>query len=405
MGIKQCLSGINFREKKPFSAAANIKNNHKRRFFHSESVLPSASQTVAGNDIKVLLTPFKTLVSYPFSLPFGRKGKMREALALKFRPVLGESEAFLSLVPQIIEQTSNRTCGIAWFVSKKEVEEWESRFGADFIFWPAPLAFSPANGGLSLVLYSDDSGTCGILFENKTPLIYRWFPREEDGAESLGAWMDAYAESIGKKIESRDSYKASELTDEMLQRFGSGALAEVSGLDRLNLSNQGANRAKEIESFLNKGYKTVKMASIMGLFFLVFSTLFLVGALKARESFETAPTGIYKILFGEESRNPMRSVGKQLKLLRGEGAQMTFEQVLSNFSAAWKNTEASSGIKIDSIRYGTERTEIQGLADSTTVIEAFRDALGRSGFSAKLGDVQQVSGSGLRFSISLAGVR
>ncbi len=84
---------------------------------------------------------------------------------------------------------------------------------------------------------------------------------------------------------------------------------------------------------------------------------------------------------------------------------MTFEQVLSNFSAAWKNANASSGIKIDAIRYGSERTEIQGLADSTTVIEAFRDALGRSGFSAKLGDVQQVPGSGLRFSISLAGVR
>ncbi len=405
MGIKQCWCSINFREKKPFPAMANIKNNHKRRFFHSESILPSANQTVAGNDIKVLLVPFKTLVSYPFSLPFGRKGKMCEALALKFRPMLGESEAFLSLVPQVIEQTSSRTCGIAWFVSKKEVDAWEERFGANFIFWPAPLAFIPENDSPSLVLYSDDSGTCGILFENKTPLIYRWIPHEEDDAESLGGWMDVYAESIGKKIASCDIYKASELTDETLQHFGVKALTAVPGLDSLSLSNEGADRAKEIESFLNKGYKAVKLTSLLGLFFLMLSVLFFAGALKTRESFETAPAGIYSILFGEESRNPLRSVNKQLKLLRGDGAQMTFEQVLSNFSAAWKNANASSGIKIDAIRYGSERTEIQGLADSTTVIEAFRDALGRSGFSAKLGDVQQVPGSGLRFSISLAGVR
>jgi hypothetical protein len=64
-----------------------------------------------------LLAPFKTLVSYPFSIPFGRKGNVREALLLSFRPILGETEKGLFLVPQVTEQTANLTKGVAWLLS------------------------------------------------------------------------------------------------------------------------------------------------------------------------------------------------------------------------------------------------------------------------------------------------
>ena len=82
---------------------------------------------------------------------------------------------------------------------------------------------------------------------------------------------------------------------------------------------------------------------------------------------------------------------------------MTLEQTLSNFSAAWKNCPEASNITMDSVRYGTERTEIQGLADGMTSIQALSGALEKNGFTSKVGDVQQVPGSGMRFSLTLTG--
>ena len=62
-------------------------------------------------------------------------------------------------------------------------------------------------------------------------------------------------------------------------------------------------------------------------------------------------------------------------------------------------------MKLDSLRYGAERTEIQGLAGSMDSIQSLRDLLNRNGFTAKVGEVQQVPGSGMRFSISLTGAK
>ncbi|MEG1799968.1 MAG: hypothetical protein RR214_07265, partial [Synergistaceae bacterium] len=153
------------------------------------------------------------------------------------------------------------------------------------------------------------------------------------------------------------------------------------------------------------GFKTVKIMSVLGVIFLVMSAVLLASAYSNRDSFDSAPSQIYKTAFGTDSRNPLRAALKELKLVTGEGAQMSFEQTLSNFSSAWKAADPSSSITMDSIRYGAEHTEIQGLADSTTSIESLRDALSKNGFVAKLGDVQQVPGSGLRFSITLMGAK
>ena len=84
---------------------------------------------------------------------------------------------------------------------------------------------------------------------------------------------------------------------------------------------------------------------------------------------------------------------------------MTLEQTLSNFASAWQDTKAALTMKLDSMQYGTEQTEIQGIADSVNSIEELRDSLSNNGFTAKIGEVQQVPGAGLRFSMVLTGVK
>ena len=93
----------------------------RRYAFLAASDADAAADTLGEH--KVVLIPFRTLVSYHFSYPFGRKGKVREALKLNFRPIIGEQEEHLALTPQITKQTQNSTEGTAWFAARAEVEE------------------------------------------------------------------------------------------------------------------------------------------------------------------------------------------------------------------------------------------------------------------------------------------
>lgn len=405
MGIKNSFSVFKSNKEKASSVSAKKKCARKLKFFTPESALSANGESPAVGESCVLLLPLRTLVSYPFTLPFGRKGRMREALSLKFRPVLGDREELLSLVPQVTNQTSNSTDGIAWFVSKGEIEEWETEYGKDFIFWPAPLAFMPDDGKSSLVLCEDESGVCAVWFDGGAPLLYRWMPKAPGAAESMSEQIYSYANSLGRPIESETAVNLDNISLAELNSAASSSRLSERGLDTLNLSTKGADNAKELEKFLSAGFKTVKILSVLGVIFLLMSLLLLIGTYSNRDAFDEAPLQVYKTAFGTDSRNPLRAALRELKLVTGEGAQMTFEQALTNFSAAWKAANPSSAITMDSIRYGAEHTEIQGLADSTSSIESLRNALSKNGFAAKLGDVQQVPGSGLRFSITLMGAK
>jgi hypothetical protein len=80
---------------------------------------------------------------------------------------------------------------------------------------------------------------------------------------------------------------------------------------------------------------------------------------------------------------------------------MSLELALENIAAAWKTSTPSGSLKLDAIRYGTERTEIQGTASGSGAVESLRESLNKNGFSAKITDIQQIPGSGMRFSIGL----
>lgn len=351
---------------------------------------------------RILLVPFKTLVLSPFSFPFGRKGKVRDALRLTFRPILGERESMLSVVPHIAEQTSNLTRGSVWFAAKSEIEETEALAGKDFIFWPAPLAFIPERDGCSLVIYCDDAGYSAMLFENKEPIFYRWMPFSDGDGDSLAEWMRSYAESVGKPVSETEIFRDTEELSEALCRKQSLS-SNLKSFENFDLSNRGVDIAREIESFTAAAFSAIKIFTVLGAVFALLSLALMVQTSLNEDTFGNAPSAIYKASFGEESRSPISSSSKKLRLITGEGVQMTLEQTLSNFSAAWKNCPEASNITMDSVRYGTERTEIQGLADGMTSIQALSGALEKNGFTSKVGDVQQVPGSGMRFSLTLTG--
>ena len=79
--------------------------------------------------------------------------------------------------------------------------------------------------------------------------------------------------------------------------------------------------------------------------------------------------------------------------------QLSFDGVLAGVAAAWKF--APDTMRLDALRYGIERTELEGRAQKTEEIQTLREALSKNGFSVRLGDVQQIPGGGMRFSLHL----
>ena len=376
----------------------------RRYAFLAASDADAASDALGEH--KVVLIPFRTLVSYHFSYPFGRKSKVREALKLNFRPIIGEQEEHLALTPQITKQTQNSTEGTAWFAARAEVEEWEARLGSDKIFWPAQLPFAGEVSGTGLVIWRCARGCAAMWFDGGEPQFSRWLSAADGGADELADWVGKYAESLGKSITNVKIIDEAEASPEYLKRCCETALASAPGLESLDLSNRGANAAVQTEAFFSAAFALVRVLIALGAVLVLCALLLFARASSGRNDFDAAPSRIYKSVFGENSASPISAAARKLRLVTGsgDGAHLTLAATLANLAAAWK-ADQSAGVTLDAIRYGVESTELQGLADNMNSVQALRDALTKNGFVVRIGDVQQVPSSGLRFNMTLKGAR
>ena len=360
-----------------------------------------AQMSSAQNERMVLLLQLKTLSVSSFSLPFGKNGRVREALAMSFKPLLGNEDDSMLMIPQIIEQSSEMTDGAVWFVSKDEIEKIETRTGDGITFWPASMALVSEIKGNGLVIWNSEKGTSGTLFKNGTPLLYRWTPSSECSVNELERWFTEYSRSMDIPLFNIRTVESSAIPSGEIQRAGKETLRSIRGTASLDLSTKSADSVRKMESFFATAYSTARAALLLGLLFLLLSTVTLFYAILNKNAFEKAPFEIYQIAFGESSNHPLASSSTKIKNLSINGTNMSLEQTLSNLAAAWKTSVSSDSVRLDTIRYGTERTEVQGTASKTESIESLRDSLGKNGFTSKIIDIQQISGSGMRFSIGL----
>lgn len=351
----------------------------------------------------VCLIPFKTAAVYPFSFPFGRKVNLKNAVAMNFRPLIGDREDGLSIITQVVEQRSNLTKGAAWFASKSETSAYEELLGEKTAFLPAPLAFVSEVSGDGLIIWHEGDGSAALWVKGYVPQLYRYMSDTEGSPEELAQWMRAYAASAGGEIdpESIRIYDASETGANDIQKAGEAAFASSPGAASLDFSNIGATLAEQNERFFKTSFRMLKMLSAAGIFFLAISSALLAVNIYMKNAFDSAPSDIYRLAMGSESRSPLSSIAKGLRSVSGGGVQLTLDGMLSNFAAAWADLPKGSGVKLDAIRYGLERTEVEGQAPKTENIQQLREALSKNGFSVKLGDVQQIPGGGMRFNLHL----
>ena len=342
----------------------------------------------------VICVPFATTAVYPFSFPFGKGANLNTAIDLKFRGLIGELASSLSMAVQITKQSSKETRGAVWFTSKSETAIYKNIARPI----PVPVVFLSEIRGTGLVIWQEDNNFYVLLAEDFEPKFYRWF--SDTSIEEILKWMRSYAKSIGRDIasESVRIFKAEDITQENLQQIGEAtfkASPSIANLCIIN-NNSGDEQRDRIISGVIYG---LKVYTLCGLLFLAMALLLLAQGLIQKNSFALAPSKIYRQAMGEESRAPLSSITRQLKNISGTGTQMTFDGVLGGIASAWK----IDGMQLNALRYGIERTELEAQARNAEDIQKFRDELSKNGFSARLGEVQQIPGSNwLRFTVQLS---
>lgn len=340
-----------------------------------------------------------TAAVYPFSFPFGRKGNVRNAIELSFRPFLGERAASLTMSPQVFEETRSLTRGAVWFASKDEIAGFEQQ-SAESALIPAPMAFAADINGNGIIITVSEHVTSAVMLENYMPILYRARPEDESSPDAMAEWMTMYAKSSGKEnlCNVRTYINASK---ETLRSAAKRSFEMCRYLSNVDMSSSGATMAERREKILTRSIWWMKAAAVSGVVFLLLSSALLVQDIMTAKKYQDMPKEIYSSALGETSNNPLADSLKRVRMLRSDMPQMTLESTLQNIAAAWKSSDMKSkSLKFDTLRYGTERTEIEGLAKDTASVQALRDAMASNGFTAKLGDIQHVNGE-IRFTITL----
>lgn len=357
-----------------------------------------ASPSVKG-EREIALLCFRTLAVSRFSLPFGKNGRVRDALRMSYRHLLGDNGSTV-MIHQITEQRADKTEGIAWFVSKDEIEGMGGIAGKGTILWPAPLLPASRAGDNGAVIWDSKSGTSGILFHERIPAVYRWIPHSETSADELEKWFLDYCRSQnmdpGHSLRTGPSLSQSEI-----QKMGNETLRDLKASASLDLSAESADSARRLESFFSSAFYAAGTTVLLGSFFLILSAIMFFYSTLNTDVGQALPSSVYYAAFGERSDNPLASSAVKLRRTGANSSGMTLERTLENLAVAWDTSASPDRIRLDSIRYGSERTEIQGIAVDAAAVGSLRDSLDKNGFTSRISDIRQISGTGTRFTINL----
>lgn len=353
-----------------------------------------------GQDI-IVLTPFKTLVVLPFAYPFVATMQIREVLRLKVRALLGDRVSDLFLVPLVTEKKGKNSQGAAFLLAGTESAEFEKQMGGEGrVFWPAPLAFASEVNGSGLILWADEQQLCSLWIEEWIPQLYRWVPLSEGDIDSEKRLFEAYAKSMGKSIDQLLVREAADSGREDLQKIANSTLAACPSYRNLDLSSKGADSAEQRERFLGGVMRMARLLVAAGFLFAAFSAgLWAQRASLADRTAQLSGT-VYEAAFNEKSRDPKRTAREKLASVRQGGEGNDFSALLKIILSPWAELPQGD-LRLDSLRYSSEKTELQGTAKNTNSIQQLREAIGKNGLDVKAGDISQIPGGGFRFSLSI----
>jgi hypothetical protein len=352
----------------------------------------------------VLLYPFKNLAAREFSFPFHGTSKVRDALKLQYKPLLGEGMRNVGFIPFFTgtEKKSSAGCLFITHESETEAAESEARgVSDDCVVWPAPLAFAGEVGPDGLIVWSDGGCVISVWISNWTPALYRVAP---PGATPEDEERDAltYIERAGGAAEKVLLVDASDVSVDSLQACGTRTTQLCPAYAQLDLSSRGANIQEEREKLLDSIARVARVALISGVICLLGAVTLYARQSSSARALASSPARTYETAFGERSMQPVTSAMSRLREARDGGRPMTMSSMLEDIASAYGASESSADMAIETLRYGSDGAEAQGSAASNELIQKFRSKMEELGYSVKIENIQTIPGGNMRFGMSMS---
>ncbi len=383
-----------------------ISSFHLKRkdgFYTAAGGEVSASEPSEG---ALLLFPFKTASIHSFSFPFRSAGDVRNALSLKFRPLLsGEEE--VEIVPFFTGRTKAGSEGAALCLWREEIPGEELGFVLQQnVVWPLPLALAGAVKGNGAAAYRDDFVSASAVFKNGMPvnLNCRSSGPEDGGLEEEVRRAGALAVAAGFDMSTEEIWRSARAED--LLESARETIKQFPRLTELNISRHALEASLARERTARLFLKFLGCAFAAGLLMCIIQFSMLCGIRSSLDMYAQESASMYREVFGKDERvvDALSQAKERLAGLRGDGkSDSDFSSMLSHLGRTWLDGDKrrEDFPLVEQLRYTAEGADITGTAEKMESIQALREAADSGGFRATLGDIQQIPGGGLRFTLSL----
>ena len=377
------------------------KNPEYNKFILQGDTNRSKALSYSGNCI--LLHTFTNIAVQQFHFPFAGISRVKEALRIQFRPLLGDASQNVSIVPFFIKNEKRASSGCVFLLfGPNGLDDGALAQNEKATVWPVSLVFAAEVEGTGLIVYSDENYITTLWLENWVPRYHATSPCDKSDAEREKETALRYIASQGASVEHFFVADRSEISEDDIQRYGTKVLTACPAYAALDLSNRGTNLLEMREKISAALAKSGKILTASGLLFLI-----VAGGIyyQQRSILTTAPLNaetLYFNAFGERSRQPLSSARTKVRSMNtAEGADTSLLEIVRSFSSAWNQLGVSSDITIENLRYGSDNTDVTGTAESNESIQKLRALLEEEGYSPRVDNIQRIPNGALRFSMSV----
>ena len=377
------------------------KKTKSYRFFLLDENKPG--KIVYGGS-KILLHRFGNLSVHGFSFPFTGMSRVREALRIQFRPLLGEGYANVSIIPFFTgsEKKTSRGCVFLLFGNEaKQAEERAQGIAGDYNVWPDILALAGEVAGDGLLIWSRGGFISTMWVHQWTPHYYRCAPADKNTPEEEERLATSYAAQQGVEVVNVFRLERDDVSDEEVQAFGMNTLALCPAYEHLDLSDKGTNLLEQREKVVLALTRASKAAVACGLVFLLLGAGVYAMHRSLLADATSSAESLYNASFEERSRQPLSSSFSKVRSLGAPQADTSVHALLRNVTAAWEKMGEEARIRIDTLRYGSDNTDIMGTSENNESIQLLRSALEQEGYTPRVDNIQRIPSGELRFNISI----
>jgi hypothetical protein len=369
------------------------------RFITSGSV----SGKLSGPDV-VILYPFRNLAAHEFTLPFYGISKARDALKIRFRPLLGEGTDDVAFIPFFTQIGKKSSSGALFLLHEKDAAIAEHEIASiseQCLVWPTPLAFVGEAGPDGLIVWSGDECVTSVWIKNWTPVLYRTVSSEGTTPEAEEAAALEFIKKAGGSVSKTLLVDSNDVSFSDIQACGARTVASCPAYGSLDLSGRGTNVREEKERVYGVISKIARAAAVFGAAFLIALCGIYRGQSAVLSAYGDNPSAVYEAVFEERSMQPVASALSKLRAAESGGTPDTASSLLTDISSLYEKSGISGNITLETLRYGSDGSDIMGTAKNNEAIQNFREALEEIGYTPRTDSIQSIPGGNMRFNMNI----